>query len=76
MEIELEKLELLVKLTKDRQREAWKVIDNPCDDNLTNYNYITEIQYEIKKKLNIYPKLTKEEEIASEIWLRERHRLY
>lgn len=67
-EVSLERIEELVKYTHKRVEMAEKVLKDPSDDNLRDYNYIVEIHGEMRRDLCIYPKLTEAEIAASAIW--------
>lgn len=68
VEVSFEKLCELVSYTKKRRELAKKVLKNPTDDNLREYNYIVEIHGELRRNLGIYPELSEEEKAASNIW--------
>lgn len=74
-QVELKKLEELVEYTHKRIGLAKKVLRHPSDENLMEYNRITEIQADLKADLQISPKLTMAEEAASTLWLKRRDKL-
>jgi hypothetical protein len=71
-EVSLEKVEELVKYTHKRVEMAEKVLKDPSDENLIEYNHIVEIHGELRRDLCIYPKLTEAEKAASAIWMTRR----
>ena len=74
--VDLKKLEELIELTHKRVEMAEKVLSDPSDENLIEYNWIAEVQSELRADLGIYPKLTEEEKAASAIWMKKRDELY
>lgn len=66
--VDLARIEELVQLTHERVELAKKVLKNPTDENLVEYNHIVEVHGALREDLCIYPKLTKEEEAASTLW--------
>lgn len=70
--VELKKLEELVELTHKRVEMAERVLKDPSDENLIEYNGVAEVQAYLRADLGIYPKLTTAEEAASAIWMVKR----
>lgn len=75
VEVTLESLEDLIERTKDCEKLANKVLENPTDENLLDYNNAIEWQYELKLFLNIYPIASTAEKAASEIWRARKNKL-
>lgn len=70
--VDLKKLEKLVQYTHKRVEMAERVLKDPSDANLIKYNEAAEVQADLRADLGVYPKLTKEEEAASAIWMARR----
>lgn len=71
--VDLKKLEELIELTHKRVEMAEKVLKDPSDENLIEYDEVAEVQADLRADLQIYPKLTAAEEAASAIWLARRN---
>lgn len=74
--METQFIEELVELTHKRVEMAERVLKDPSDENLIEYNGVAEVQAYLRADLGIYPKLTAAEEAASAIWMKKRDELY
>lgn len=73
--VDLQKIEELVSYTHKRVELAKKVLEDPSDDNLIEYNQIVEVHAYLRADLGIYPKLTEAEKAASAIWKARKNKI-
>lgn len=76
IEVSLRQLKELVEWTDKRVEMAKKVLSDPSDENLIEYNYVVEVHGAMRRDLEIYPELTEEERAASALWMAQRERIY